>query len=94
MALTAIQRDVCRFLAGLRRAPGERYVAGGVALSEDVSTAVPGPAWHSRAVATAHMTLIQLSKSAHPRTTKYMCSARSQKIGISAAVSSALFQAG
>ena len=33
MALTAIQRDVCHLLAARRRARGESYVAGGVALS-------------------------------------------------------------
>lgn len=34
MALTAFQRDVLRLLARARIAAGERYVAGGVALSE------------------------------------------------------------
>lgn len=33
MALTAIQRHVCRLLADRRRASGESYVAGGVALN-------------------------------------------------------------
>ena len=33
MALTPFQRDVCRLLAAERRAHGESYVAGGVALS-------------------------------------------------------------
>jgi hypothetical protein len=33
MALTAFQRDVCRVLAGRRRAGGESYVAGGIALN-------------------------------------------------------------
>jgi hypothetical protein len=33
MALTTIQRDICRLLAADRRARGESYVAGGVALS-------------------------------------------------------------
>jgi hypothetical protein len=33
MALTALQRDVCRLLAARRRAGGESYVAGGVALN-------------------------------------------------------------
>lgn len=33
MALTAFQRDVCRILAGRRRAGGESYVAGGIALN-------------------------------------------------------------
>jgi hypothetical protein len=37
MALTAIQRDVCRLLAGSRIASGESYVAGGVALNELLS---------------------------------------------------------
>lgn len=32
MAVTALQRDVCRLLAADRRARGESYVAGGVAL--------------------------------------------------------------
>lgn len=34
MALTRLQRDVCRLLAAARRASGESYVAGGVALNE------------------------------------------------------------
>ncbi len=34
MALTAFQRDVCRLLAARRRAGGESYVAGGLALNE------------------------------------------------------------
>ena len=34
MALTPIQRDVCRQLAESRVASGESYVAGGVALNE------------------------------------------------------------
>lgn len=33
MALTAFQRDICRLLAAERRARGESYVAGGVALT-------------------------------------------------------------
>jgi hypothetical protein len=33
MALTVFQRDVCRLLAARRRASGESYVAGGVALN-------------------------------------------------------------
>jgi len=33
MALTALQRDVCRLLADRRRASGDNYVAGGVALN-------------------------------------------------------------
>jgi hypothetical protein len=33
MALTAFQRDVCWLLAGRRRAGGESYVAGGIALN-------------------------------------------------------------
>jgi hypothetical protein len=38
MALTAIQRDVCLLLAAARRAHGESYVAGGVALSVALQT--------------------------------------------------------
>lgn len=38
MALTAIQRDVCRLLAAARRDNGESYVAGGVALSVALNT--------------------------------------------------------
>lgn len=38
MALTAFQRDVCRLLAAARRATGESYVAGGVALSVALET--------------------------------------------------------
>lgn len=34
MALTVLQRDVCRLLAERRRLSGESYVAGGVALNE------------------------------------------------------------
>ncbi len=34
MALTAIQRRVCRLLAERRRASGESYIAGGVALNQ------------------------------------------------------------
>jgi hypothetical protein len=34
MALTPVQRDVCRLLAERRRVSGESYVAGGVALTE------------------------------------------------------------
>ncbi|MDH4066432.1 MAG: hypothetical protein OEW19_18680 [Acidobacteriota bacterium] len=34
MALTLFQRDVCRLLADRRRASGESYIAGGVALTE------------------------------------------------------------
>ena len=34
MALTPFQRDVCRLLADRRRASGESYIAGGVALTE------------------------------------------------------------
>ncbi|MDP3717019.1 MAG: nucleotidyl transferase AbiEii/AbiGii toxin family protein [Acidobacteriota bacterium] len=33
MALTVFQRDVCQLLAGRRRAGGESYVAGGIALN-------------------------------------------------------------
>jgi hypothetical protein len=38
MALTTLQRDVCRALADRRRASGESYVAGGAALQEALST--------------------------------------------------------
>lgn len=38
MALTRIQRDVCRVLAAQRIASGESYVAGGAALNELLST--------------------------------------------------------
>jgi hypothetical protein len=38
MALTALQRDVCRLLAAERRRSGESYVAGGVALSVALAT--------------------------------------------------------
>ena len=38
MALTALQRDVCRLLAVERRRTGESYVAGGVALSVALET--------------------------------------------------------
>ena len=38
MSLTPFQRDVCRLLAGERRAHGESYVAGGVALSVALDT--------------------------------------------------------
>jgi hypothetical protein len=38
MALTTLQRDVCRLLADERRAGGESYVAGGVALSVALNT--------------------------------------------------------
>jgi len=38
MALTAFQRDICRLLAAHRRARGESYVAGGVALSVALDT--------------------------------------------------------
>ncbi len=38
MALTAFQRDVCRVLAGRRRAGGESYVAGGIALNVALET--------------------------------------------------------
>ncbi len=38
MALTPLQRDVCRLLASLRRSRGESYVAGGVALGEALRT--------------------------------------------------------
>ncbi len=34
MALTALQRDICRALADRRRASGESYIAGGAALQE------------------------------------------------------------
>ena len=34
MALTPYQRNICRLLAARRRAAGESYVAGGVALNE------------------------------------------------------------
>ena len=39
MALTALQRAVCRLLAAARRESGESYVAGGVALSVALNTA-------------------------------------------------------
>jgi hypothetical protein len=39
MALTALQRDVCRLLAAERRRSGESYIAGGVALSVALHTA-------------------------------------------------------
>lgn len=39
MALTALQRDVCRLLAEDRRTHGESYVAGGVALGVALETA-------------------------------------------------------
>lgn len=39
MALTRLQRDVCRLLAAARRESGESYVAGGVALSVALNTA-------------------------------------------------------
>jgi hypothetical protein len=38
MALTALQRDVCRLLADNRIVSGESYVAGGAALNELLST--------------------------------------------------------
>lgn len=38
MALTALQRDVCRLLAADRRRSGESYVAGGAALSVALQT--------------------------------------------------------
>jgi hypothetical protein len=38
MALTRLQRDVCRLLAADRRRRGESYIAGGVALSEALRT--------------------------------------------------------
>ena len=38
MALTTLQRDVCRLLADNRIASGESYVAGGAALNELLST--------------------------------------------------------
>ncbi len=38
MALTAFQRDICRLLAARRRARGDSYVAGGVALSVALET--------------------------------------------------------
>jgi hypothetical protein len=38
MALSAIQRDVCQLLAARRRARGNSYVAGGVALSVALET--------------------------------------------------------
>ena len=38
MALTGLQRDVCRLLAAERRRTGESYVAGGVALSVALET--------------------------------------------------------
>ena len=38
MSLTPLQRDVCRLLARERRAHGESYVAGGVALSVALDT--------------------------------------------------------
>jgi hypothetical protein len=39
MALTTLQRDVCRLLAATRRESGESYVAGGAALSVALKTA-------------------------------------------------------
>ena len=39
MALTSLQRDVCRALADRRRASGESYIAGGAALQEAVAAA-------------------------------------------------------
>jgi hypothetical protein len=39
MALTPLQRDICRLLAERRRATGESYVAGGAALQEALRTA-------------------------------------------------------
>ena len=33
MALTAFQQNICQVLAGRRRAGGESYVAGGIALN-------------------------------------------------------------
>lgn len=39
MALTQIQRDVCRILAAERRRSGESYIAGGVALTAALQTA-------------------------------------------------------
>lgn len=39
MALTSLQRDVCRRLAARRRASGESYVAGGAALQEALAGA-------------------------------------------------------
>lgn len=38
MALTSFQRHVCRLLADRRRASGESYIAGGVALTEALAT--------------------------------------------------------
>ncbi|MCC7416964.1 MAG: hypothetical protein IT176_07450 [Acidobacteria bacterium] len=38
MALTGLQRDVCRLLAAARRAGGESYVAGGAALGVALDT--------------------------------------------------------
>jgi len=38
MALTALQRDVCRLLAAARRDSGESYVAGGAALTVALKT--------------------------------------------------------
>jgi hypothetical protein len=38
MALTGLQREVCRLLAAARRESGESYIAGGVALSIALST--------------------------------------------------------
>ena len=38
MALTPLQRDVCGLRAAGRRASGESYVAGGVALGEALQT--------------------------------------------------------
>jgi hypothetical protein len=38
MALTALQRDICHLLAAGRRASGDSYVAGGVALSVALRT--------------------------------------------------------
>ena len=39
MALTGLQRAVCRLLADNRIASGESYVAGGVALNEAIAAA-------------------------------------------------------
>jgi hypothetical protein len=39
MALTTLQRDICRLLADRRRTTGESYLAGGIALAEALATA-------------------------------------------------------
>lgn len=48
MALTGIQRTICRLIAANRIASGESYVAGGVALNELLGGARISRAWLSR----------------------------------------------